>query len=310
MLMDVEVKNITKKFGNIPAVNNLSFKVKTGEILGFLGPNGAGKSTTMKIITGYYLPDVGNVLIGGTSIKSNPLFAKAHIGYLPESNPLYLDLNVIDYLQFCASLHGMSKDNFQLRIAHMIKRCGLRSQQHKIISELSKGYRQRVGLAQALVHDPEILILDEPTTGLDPNQIVEIRQLIKEIGKEKTVLLSSHILKEVEATCDRIIIINNGKLVSEEKEADYVLQDKLKHFIVRLSAENVNDVYNSLSSLEYTENLALSNVEKNILELTCSAKSNFENDLFDICVKHKWYILELKVKEEDLADKFRKLTRN
>lgn len=213
--MDIVIENLSKKYGAQRAVDNISFNVKTGEILGFLGPNGAGKTTTMKMITNYISIGEGEISIGGKSIKDDPDELKKHIGYLPENNPLYLDMPVIDYLEFCASLQGVEKSRVQERIREMVNKCGLNAEKHKKIGELSKGYRQRVGLAQAMIHDPAILILDEPTTGLDPNQIVEIRKLIRDLGKEKTVILSTHILPEVEATCDRILIINKGKIVAD-----------------------------------------------------------------------------------------------
>ena len=213
--MSIVVENLTKKYGSQRAVDNISFEVKTGEVLGFLGPNGAGKTTTMKILTCFMAPNDGDAKINGLSIHEHQDEIKRNIGYLPESNPLYQDMPVLEYLEFVAELQGVPKEKIQERIAEMVILTGLNKEKHKIISELSKGYRQRVGLAQAMIHDPDILILDEPTTGLDPNQIVEIRKLIKELGKEKTVILSTHILPEVEATCDRIIIINNGKIVAD-----------------------------------------------------------------------------------------------
>ncbi|MCB0751429.1 MAG: ATP-binding cassette domain-containing protein, partial [Ignavibacteriae bacterium] len=213
--MSVSVTNLTKKYQTQRAVDNISFEVKTGEVLGFLGPNGAGKTTTMKIITGFMAPSDGDAKVNGVSVLENPEQVKRSIGYLPASNPLYQDMPVLEYLHFIAELQNVPKNKIQDRIAQMVKVCGLNVEKHKKISELSKGYKQRVGLAQAMIHDPEILILDEPTTGLDPNQIVEIRNLIREIGREKTVILSTHILPEVEATCDRILIINDGKIVAD-----------------------------------------------------------------------------------------------
>lgn len=200
--MDIILENLTKKYGYQKAVDQISFHVKTGEVLGFLGPNGAGKTTTMKILAGLIAPNEGDARIGNFSVKENPDEIRKLIGYLPENNPLYTEMPVIDYLEFSGAIQGIPKGKIQERIREMIRTCGLNAEKHKKIGELSKGYRQRVGLAQAMIHDPKILILDEPTTGLDPNQIVEIRRLIKELGKEKTVILSTHILPEVEATCD------------------------------------------------------------------------------------------------------------
>ena len=211
--MSLITHQLTKKFGDQTAVNEVSIEIAPGEIVGFLGPNGAGKSTTMKMITGYILPTSGSAEVSGVSVLEDPLAVKRKVGYLPEHNPLYKDLYVKEYLLFVAGLHDLS-DRKQ-RVAEVIERTGLAQEQHKRIHQLSKGYRQRVGLAQAIIHDPEVLILDEPTSGLDPNQLREIRQLIRDIGKDKTVLFSSHILQEVEALCDRIVIIDQGSIIAD-----------------------------------------------------------------------------------------------
>ena len=211
--MSIIVENLTKKYGEQKAVNDISFKIETGEVVGFLGPNGAGKSTTMKMITCFMAPSIGDITLDGISVIENQSLIKKKIGYLPENNPLYFDMSIVDYLRFSAEIQGVLREDIPGRIGEMIDLCGLNREKHKDINELSKGFRQRVGLAQAMIHDPEVLILDEPTTGLDPNQIVEIRKLIKELGKQKTVILSSHILSEVEATCDRILIINRGRIL-------------------------------------------------------------------------------------------------
>jgi len=214
--MSIEVRNISKIYGEQKAVDNVSFSIKKGEIVGFLGPNGAGKSTTMKIITAYLPASEGEAFVCGKNVSSETLATQAKTGYLPETNPMYLDMYVREYLSFCAALHGIKGKQASERIEHMIETTGLSPESKKTIKSLSKGYKQRVGLAQALLHEPEVLILDEPTSGLDPNQIVEIRELIKSAGKEKTVLLSTHIMQEVQAMCDRVIIINQGKLVLDE----------------------------------------------------------------------------------------------
>ncbi|MCC6461823.1 MAG: gliding motility-associated ABC transporter ATP-binding subunit GldA [Saprospiraceae bacterium] len=221
--MSVKVKNLSKVYGAQRAVDDLSFEARKGEVLGFLGPNGAGKTTTMKIITGYLPQTEGQVEVCGFDVNARPMEARACIGYLPEHNPLYKDMYVREYLEFTAGLHAIAR--VRQRVDEMVERTGLSSHRHKHIGELSKGYRQRVGLAQAMLHDPQVLILDEPTSGLDPNQIVEIRQLIKELGREKTVILSTHILGEVEAVCDRAIIINQGKIA-----ADATISDLKKQF--------------------------------------------------------------------------------
>lgn len=212
--MSIEVSHVTRSYGEQKAVNDISFRVAKGEIVGFLGPNGAGKSTTMKIITGYILPDSGTTTVSGVPVQQQPLEAKKKIGYLPEANPLYHDMYVKEYLGFIADVHRVS--NRAQRINEIIDMVGLTAERKKRTGQLSKGYKQRVGLAAALVHDPEVLVLDEPTTGLDPNQIIEIRELIRRLGKDKTVLFSSHILQEVEALCDRVVIINKGQLVADD----------------------------------------------------------------------------------------------
>ena len=211
----IEIKNLTKKFGQNLVLDNLSFSVAKGEILGFLGPNGAGKSTTMRIITSFWTPTSGQVIVSGFNIAEQALAARKIIGYLPETVPLYEDMRVFEYLKFIAEIRGLNKSEIKSRIKEVVLVCGLSKVLRQPIEELSKGFRQRVGLAQAIMHQPDILILDEPTTGLDPNQIVEIRDLIKTIGREKTVIFSTHILSEVSATCDRVIIINNGKIAGQ-----------------------------------------------------------------------------------------------
>jgi ABC-2 type transport system ATP-binding protein len=213
--MSIKVQNLSKVYGTQRAVDNISFEVSKGEIIGFLGPNGAGKSTTMKILTGYIPATEGTAEVNGFDVRTSPMQVKTHIGYLPEHNPLYLDMYVKEFLDFAGSLYGLKGRTLQIRIDETIERVGLGLEKHKKIGQLSKGYRQRVGLAQALIHNPDVLILDEPTTGLDPNQLVEIRDLIKNVGKDKTVIFSTHIMQEVEAICDRVVIINCGKIVAD-----------------------------------------------------------------------------------------------
>jgi ABC-2 type transport system ATP-binding protein len=214
--MAITVKNLSKIYGTQVAVNSINFSIQSGEILGFLGPNGAGKSTTMKILAGFINSSSGEASVQDIVIDPNSIACKQKIGYLPEHNPLYLEMFVIEYLSFVGSLYGLKNDFLKKRINEVIEMVGLGAEKHKKIEQLSKGYRQRVGLAQAIIHDPEVLILDEPTTGLDPNQLVEIRNLIKEIGKSKTIILSTHIMQEVEAVCDRVIIINKGNIVADD----------------------------------------------------------------------------------------------
>lgn len=309
--MDIKVENLTKSYGLQKAVDSLSFEVKTGEILGFLGPNGAGKTTTMKIITCYLGADQGDVQLGGVSVNDDPEEVKKHIGYLPENNPLYNDMPVIDYLRFVAQLQGVKKDKMNGRIIEMIKTCGLKGEQHKKIRELSKGYKQRVGLAQALIHDPEVLILDEPTTGLDPNQIIEIRELIKKIGKEKTVILSSHILAEVEATCDRIMIINKGKIVadgtSEQLRKQAQGDELLRLNVVGGDRDTVYSALKALSSIALVDFAAPTG---NVFELQSKPEMQSAKDIFDLCVSKGWYIGELTPIETKLEDVFREVTTN
>lgn len=218
--MSIKIQNLTKTYGTQKAVDNISFEVHKGEIVGFLGPNGAGKSTTMKILTGYIPSTEGSAEVNGFDVKTQPMQVKKSIGYLPEHNPLYLEMYVREFLEFIGSLYGLKGKELKNRIEEVIELVGLSLEKHKKIGQLSKGYRQRVGLAQAMIHNPEVLILDEPTTGLDPNQLVEIRNLIKEVGKNKTVIFSSHIMQEVEALCDRVVIINRGKIVADGNLAE------------------------------------------------------------------------------------------
>lgn len=307
--MDIKIQNLTKSYGPQKAVDNISFDVHTGEIVGFLGPNGAGKTTTMKIITGYLDPEAGDVFIGGKSVNSGEV--KKHIGYLPEHNPLYLEMPVIDYLGFCAAIQGMNKARVPDRIREMVKVCGLDAEKHKKIGELSKGYRQRVGLAQALIHDPEILILDEPTTGLDPNQIVEIRELIKHIGKEKTVILSTHILPEVEATCDRILIINRGKIVADGTAATLRKQAQGQQVLhVRIEEGEINEVFQKLQALPSVSLVDILNRETKRFEVQSKPELSSNREIFDLCVKNRWALTEMVPFETRLEDIFRDLTLN
>ncbi len=223
--MSLEIKNLTKIYGQQKALNDISFRVNEGEIVGFLGPNGAGKSTTMKIATCYLPPTTGKVTVGGFDVLEQPMKVKHITGYLPEHNPLYLDLYVHEYLSFVGRLYGLGGQRCKKRVAEMIELCGLTLEQNKRIEALSKGYRQRVGLAQALIHDPAVLILDEPTSGLDPNQLVEIRKLIKAVSHNKTVIFSTHIMQEVQALCERVVVINNGKIVADDN-LDSLLQNQ------------------------------------------------------------------------------------
>jgi ABC-2 type transport system ATP-binding protein len=309
--MDIIVDGITKTYGRQNAVEKLSFQVKTGEVLGFLGPNGAGKTTTMKAITGYLETNEGDIEVGGVSVNQNPEEVKKFIGYLPEHNPLYQDMPMIDYLGFIARLQGVEKGMIESRVTEMIQVCGLKSEKHKKIRELSKGYKQRVGLAQALIHNPEVLILDEPTTGLDPNQIVEIRELIKKIGREKTVILSSHILAEVEATCDRILIINNGKIVANGTAEELRRQAQGNELLkVELGNATRNDAFNALKSLPSVSLVDFVENEGTAFEIQSNKGQNSAKAIFDLCVEKGWYLTQLTPIETKLEDIFREVTQN
>jgi ABC-2 type transport system ATP-binding protein len=292
-------------------VDDISFEVKTGEIVGFLGPNGAGKTTTMRMITNFITPSEGEITIGGKILEDRADEIKKHIGYLPENNPLYQDMPVMDYLEFVAGIQGMAKEKILPRVVEMIRVTGLNREKHKKIGELSKGYRQRVGLAQALIHDPQILILDEPTSGLDPNQIVEIRQLIKELGKHKTVILSTHILSEVEATCDRILIINQGKIVADGT-SDLLKKQASGEDVLRVRIEDgeSNAIFKALQGLESTSQVSFVDGQKDRFELQCRPGASAGREVFQLCVENKWTLTEMIPFETKLEDIFRELTTN
>ncbi|MCB0489591.1 MAG: ATP-binding cassette domain-containing protein [Cyclobacteriaceae bacterium] len=309
--MNITIENLSKYYGPQKAVDSISFEVKTGEILGFLGPNGAGKSTTMKMLTGYLGIGEGDVRFGEKSLSEFGDLIKRHIGYLPENNPLYLDMPIIDYLEFCAALQGVTKDKIGERVRKMVKVCGLNAEKHKKIGELSKGYRQRVGLAQSMIHDPEILILDEPTTGLDPNQIVEIRKLIRELGKEKTVILSTHILPEVEATCDRILIINRGKIVANGT-ADTLRSQAAGQEIIKVRIEDAGaeEILGELRRMDTTDRVELVDKNLNRFEVHSATGKTSKREIFNLCVQKGWVLSELIPIETRLEDIFRNLTMN
>lgn len=307
----IVVKNLTKKYGDQKAVDNISFEVKTGEVVGFLGPNGAGKSTTMKMITCYMAPTNGYIEVDSLLVDKNPEEIKRKIGYLPENNPLYADMPVIDYLRFSAEIQGVEKSKIASRIKEMVDVCGLDREKHKKIDQLSKGYRQRVGLAQAMIHDPEVLILDEPTSGLDPNQIVEIRKLIKELGKEKTVILSSHILSEVEATCDRILIINRGRIVADGSSDTLRLQAQGQELLtvqIDTNGEAAN-IQKELLALATVEKASPVEGKSGFYHVQSKPEYSSRKHVFDLCVRKKWYLMEMTGVETRLEDVFRQLTK-
>ena len=302
--MSVSVQNLVKTYAVQRAVDAVSFEARKGEVLGFLGPNGAGKTTTMKIITGYLPQTEGSVSVCGFDVTNQPMEARARIGYLPEHNPLYKDMYVQEYLHFTAGIHRIAKP--QQRIAEMIGLTGLGSHRHKQIGELSKGYRQRVGLAQALLHNPEVLILDEPTTGLDPNQIIEIRQLIKDIGREKTVILSTHILGEVEAICDRAIIINRGKLVADAPIAALKQQFSGQSIVTIEFMEKVDK--QQLATIKNVQ--SVKTTASNRWQLAAAADQDIRADVFAFAVANKLTLLELRKEIFSVEDVFQQLTMN
>jgi len=307
-MASIVVENLTKKYGDQKAVDDISFDVKPGEVVGFLGPNGAGKSTTMRMVTSYMAPTVGKITVEGFRVDEHPEEIKKRIGYLPENNPLYTDMAIIDYLKFCAEIQGVSKEEVNPRVREMVDVCGLNLERHKKINELSKGFRQRVGLAQAMIHDPEVLILDEPTSGLDPNQIVEIRNLIKELGKEKTVILSSHILSEVEATCDRILIINRGKIVADGT-SDTLRQQAQGQELVSVNIEGDKaKIKKALLGLASVEKVNEEEYRTGFYLVQSKPELSSRKDIFDLCVKNKWYLLEMTGIETKLEDVFREVT--
>ncbi|MCD4832913.1 MAG: gliding motility-associated ABC transporter ATP-binding subunit GldA [Bacteroidales bacterium] len=302
--MSIQVKDLTKIYGQQKAVDQISFEIKTGEIVGFVGPNGAGKSTTMKILTGFIPPSSGEAKINNLDLIENSLEIRKHIGYLPENNPLYLDMYVKEYLEFVAGIYKLGNKT-KSRIDEIVEQTGLSIERKKKIGALSKGYRQRVGLAQALIHDPGILILDEPTSGLDPNQIVEIRNLISEVGKEKTIMLSTHIMQEVEAICDRIIIINNGKIIADDTiDSIYsYTQDKLSTVIVEFDKEPNQKL---LEEIELVDKVAKID-DKNWL-IQSSSKEDIRQNIFNFAVKSNLAVLSMQKKEKSLEEVFQELT--
>jgi len=299
--MSIVVTELTKVYGEQKAVDKISFSAQKGEIVGFLGPNGAGKSTTMKMITGYLTPDSGVATVSGVNVADNPIAAKQKIGYLPEANPLYTDMYVKEYLDFIAGVHGIK--NKKQQINDVIGLTGLSVEQKKKISQLSKGYRQRTGLAAALIHDPEVLILDEPTSGLDPNQIIEIRNVIKNQGKDKTVLFSSHILQEVEAICDRVIIINKGKLVADDRLAN--LQQKGNTDMVKVTFKEPLEAewLNRLKGV-----LSVNKLDSFSWQIKSSDANEVKRELLEMSLQHNLNIVSLQTEGGSLEEIFRRLT--
>ena len=302
--MSLQVKNLTKIYGTQKAVNNISFEIGEGEIVGFLGPNGAGKSTTMKIATSYVPPSEGQVTVSGFDVVSSPIEVKRITGYLPEHNPLYLDMYVHEYLQFIGKLYGIKGAVLKNRMEEMVTLCGLSLEQHKKIEMLSKGYRQRVGLAQALIHDPAVLILDEPTSGLDPNQLVEIRKLIKEISVNKTVIFSTHIMQEVSALCDRVIVINKGEIVADDQLSNLTkIQSSEVAVIVEFEGNVSLEDLRELVGAKKVE--ALGSAQ---FKITAHSGIDLRPEIFRFAADRKLSMLGLKQEENSLENIFRELT--
>ena len=298
--MSIEVQNISKSYGAQKALDNVSFSIKKGEIVGFLGPNGAGKSTLMKILTTFIDADSGLATVNGNDVTSAQKAVQQSVGYLPEHNPLYLDLYVREYLEFNADVYKVAKS----RIEEVIQLTGLSPESHKKIGQLSKGYRQRVGLATAFLHNPDVLILDEPTTGLDPNQLVEIRELIKNIGKDKTVFLSTHIMQEVEAICDRVIIINNGKIVTDKKLDKLVSEEKEQIIEVEFDKTIDETILAVLPNIK-----TYKNKNGNLWEIAFSTEVDMRPALFDFATNNGLKTLQLNQKNKNLEQIFREKTK-
>ncbi|WP_375443924.1 gliding motility-associated ABC transporter ATP-binding subunit GldA [uncultured Fibrella sp.] len=307
--MSIQITNLSKQYGQQRAVDTIAFQVSPGEIVGFLGPNGAGKSTTMKIATGYLAPSEGTVLINGHDIQTDPMAVRRSVGYLPEHNPLYLDLYVKEYLRFAGELHGMRGGALKSRIADVIDQVGLTNEQGKRIGQLSKGYRQRVGLAQAFLHNPPVLILDEPTTGLDPNQLADIRQVIKTVGRDKTVLFSTHIMQEVEALCDRVIIINKGKIVADSPLAQLRGQTADSTSQATYLADFETDLPDLAVLGTLPGVLSVDRLELGHYRLTATSDIDLRAAIFRLAADRGLILVGLRKQETSLEGVFKELTK-
>lgn len=309
----IKVENLSKNYGSVKAVKSISFELKDGQVVGFLGANGAGKSTTLKIMTGYISPSSGNVFYGKKNIQDDTSEIQKDIGYLPELNPLYSEMIVHDYLKFISEVRGISENDFKNAFQKVVEECSLNAVAHRTIANCSKGYKQRIGLAAALIHDPKILILDEPVTGLDPNQIVEIRELIKKLGKEKIVLMSSHILQEIQATVDRIIIINEGSIVADGSSEELLNDSAKGKADLKLVVSNADE--NDIRDMKATiPSIDIKNISKedSFTSINIEFPSNGDprEDIFKYAVDKNWVILEMVTSKQNLEDIFRKLTGN
>lgn len=302
--MSIEVQNLSKLFGSQKAVNNISFDVGDNEIVAFLGPNGAGKSTTMKIATCYLQPDAGTILINGMDVRDNSRAIRRSIGYLPEHNPLYLDMYVHEYLRFSGRFYDLSGTKLKDRVSEVIQLCQLELEQNKKIGQLSKGYRQRVGLAQALLHDPSVLILDEPTSGLDPNQIIEVRNLIKEVSKSKTVLFSTHILQEVQAMCDRVVVINHGNLVANDLVENLEKRSGQNSIEIEFSEPVDLNLFDGLLEVN-----SINDIGENLYEFNVRG-ADLRPEIMKIVAEHKLPLVGIKQKVKSLEEVFSQLTRD
>lgn len=306
----IKVENLTKNFNDFKALDNISFEIKPGEIVGLLGPNGAGKTTTLRMLTSYFNPTFGTIRYDNLDIIEDTVAIQKKIGYLPESNPLYQELKVKEFLNYAAQMHDIPKNEVKAAIDKVAKKCGLTDKLNQQISELSKGYKQRVGLAQALIHDPEILILDEPTEGLDPNQRIDIRGLIKEIGKEKTIIISSHVLSEVEATCGRVLIISQGKIVASGSPAELKSQITSQTIIFLTIDGPKENIVEALKKMEGVERIIDAKTEDKLtkIELETDSTLDLRNKLVHLIINNGWELYEISRQEKTLEDIFVKLT--
>ena len=303
--MSIEVVNLSKLYGVQKAVNDISFSIDNNEIVAFLGPNGAGKSTTMKIATSYIAPTSGTVFVNGLDVTTNPIQVKSTVGYLPENNPLYLDMFVHEYLRFSGRFYGLSGKNLKNRVADVINTCQLNLEQNKQISQLSKGYKQRVGLAQALLHDPSVLILDEPTSGLDPNQIVEVRSLIKRVSRDKTVLFSTHIMQEVEAICDRVIVINKGEIVADDLVANLQSKSGANKVEIEFSEPVDNELFMAINGV-----VAVNKLDAFKIELSLNTDQDIRPEIIKFITSKDLPMIGMSLKEQSLENVFASLTQS
>ena len=308
----IRIENLTKNYGDVKAVQSISFSLNDGEIVGFLGANGAGKSTTLKMMTGYLSPTSGNVFVDDQNIIDDCIHIQKQIGYLPELNPLYFEMKVHEYLKFHAEIRGIKDSDFNESLKRVVNECGLQGVVHRTIGNCSKGYKQRIGLAAALIHNPKILILDEPVTGLDPNQIVEIRSLIKKLGKEKLVLMSSHILQEIQATVDRIIIIDNGRIVADGTSEELISDSKgITKLKLEILQGNENDIKNMEATIPSIKVEGINKQKESIMiNIEYQNSSDPRKDLFQYAIEKNWVITEMSLHKRNLEDLFRNLTLN